>query len=158
MILGNRVCGTCRKEYSPTSPRQVFCPPCGRANELERKRFYMGSHRVDRRVAHRKSIRKSGLSDKQIDSLLESGCSICHDVFTTTPHIDHDHFICRGKNHVCSKCFRGLLCSTCNTGFIRAIENCPSLRAHVSEHVLRYIDRLRGNLCGVEGARPAIAS
>ena len=91
----------------------------------------------------KRKYRKTGLKDDQIDTLIFKGCAVCQSEFVKSPHIDHDHRICSGKNHVCPKCFRGLLCSMCNTGFIRAIENRPSLRNHVSEYVLNYLDKLR---------------
>jgi hypothetical protein len=51
-------------------------------------------------------------------------CAVCEVGFEDTkvfsPHIDHDHSCCPGKR-ACGECFRGLLCSNCNSalGYVK---------------------------------------
>jgi hypothetical protein len=62
--------------------------------------------------------RKYGLSNDSFQAMIEKQgncCAICKQVFTRTPHIDHDHSCCPGAK-TCGKCIRGLLCHKCNTG------------------------------------------
>lgn len=61
-----------------------------------------------------------GITLEQFNFLMEkqnNRCAICSEVFTRTPHIDHDHSCCSNTNNkTCGKCFRGLLCVKCNVG------------------------------------------
>ena len=41
-------------------------------------------------------------------------CWLCQE--KEAKHIDHDHSCCPKNYRSCGKCFRGLLCSNCNTG------------------------------------------
>lgn len=54
--------------------------------------------------------RRYHLSNEQYQAMLtaqNNACACCHDEFTKTPHVDHDH----ETDEV-----RGLLCSDCNHG------------------------------------------
>ena len=65
---------------------------------------------------HRK--RTYGLSSEDFQKLIDSQnnrCWICQEIFTRTPHIDHNHSCCSGIRS-CGKCVRGLLCHSCNCG------------------------------------------
>ena len=42
-------------------------------------------------------------------------CDICKKPFGKRPYVDHDHACCP-TDYTCGKCFRGLLCSSCNMG------------------------------------------
>jgi hypothetical protein len=85
---------------------------------------------------------RCGISELQLQGLISEGCPLCREPFRFAPHLDHDHRICPDKDHICTKCFRGVICDICNTGFIRAIEQRPFLRKLVAPSVLAYIDKL----------------
>lgn len=53
-----------------------------------------------------------------IDELIKERnglCDICKAPFLKKPHVDHNHKCCP-TDYTCGKCFRGLLCSSCNIG------------------------------------------
>lgn len=69
--------------------------------------------------------KRYGLTREQYEQLLaeqDGKCAICHEPFTETPVIDHDHSCCepspRGQSWkpLCGGCVRGLLCGNCNKG------------------------------------------
>ena len=142
-----KICKTCQVEYTPTGSLQQFCLPCGVLNTRQTKVTYRLNHKGDvsetRDQRRSREFRQCGLDDLQVEKLLSLGCPSCEEAFRLSPHIDHDHRICdKSGRHACTKCFRGLICDVCNTGFIRAIEHRPALRNLVSQKVIAYIDKL----------------
>ena len=145
----NRVCLRCNIEYAPTGSKQRFCPQCGILNESDQRKRYRQAHpyKHDCYQARRSKFKKCGLDESSMLAIIARGCPICGESFKLAPHLDHDHRICSGKNHICMKCFRGVICDICNTGFIRAIEQRPALRKLVAPSVLAYIDKLMEEKC-----------
>lgn len=71
-----------------------------------------------------------GLTVEQYNHMLEvqnNCCASCGDIFTKTPHIDHDHACCDSKNKACGNCVRGLLCDSCNNILGRAKDSISRL-------------------------------
>ena len=148
MPYKTKICARCNHEYIPASSIQKVCSPCAKPYERERQNVYRQAHPITvtsnyaRDKQRRRKSRDCGISESQWVELISIGCPICGQSFTSSPpQFDHDHRICDKQRHVCEKCFRGVICTTCNTGFIRAIEQRPSLRRLVSQVILDYIDR-----------------
>ena len=60
-----------------------------------------------------------GITQEQFEQRLEQQGGRCEICSTDEPgvkgwHVDHDHSCCPGRRS-CGKCFRGILCSNCNT-------------------------------------------
>ena len=76
-------------------------------------------------------LRQKGLDIVSYNKLLESQngvCAICLSPPTKTRlFIDHDHSCCEGAQN-CSKCVRGLLCSSCNTSLGLMKDNIDAIR------------------------------
>ena len=147
--LKNRICVRCNTEYSATGSKQRFCPACGVINEAEHRVRYKRAHprRHDTYAARCLKFKKCGLTESEMLAIISKGCPLCQELFRSSPHLDHDHRICPDKNHICTKCFRGVICDICNTGFIRAIEQRPFLRKLVAPSVLAYVDKLMEETC-----------
>lgn len=128
-----KMCLRCRHDYVGTARNQKYCPPCGTIRTRERHHNAWAAN--PRRQLH-------GLSQQRYDELKMLGCAICGQPFAETPHIDHDHLHCPGK-FGCEECTRGLLCKSCNSGFVSAIESNPALRKLVAPEVLIYIDKFQ---------------
>lgn len=75
---------------------------------------------------------KHDIDFSKIISYFENGCQICG--ATKNLCIDHDHAICSGKR-VCEKCFRGVLCSSCNSALGLLKENKNTL-----ENMIEYLE------------------
>jgi hypothetical protein len=73
---------------------------------------------------HYKWIKKHDINLDYIINDLEKGCESCGS--TEDLCIDHDHSICSGKE-VCEKCYRGILCRSCNLIAGYAKENIDTL-------------------------------
>jgi hypothetical protein len=96
----SKSCG-CDESYAIRSgtTRKSTTPEKVRANHGHRKRTF-------------------GLSPEDFEKMKQNQgdrCAICSSVFSSTPHIDHNHACCTGKKS-CGKCIRGLLCHHCNAG------------------------------------------
>ena len=73
---------------------------------IERSAKYGREHKTARSHYHRFLV--WGLTQESYDKMLKKQsncCAVCKEIFTKTPHIDHDH----KTNKI-----RGLLCSNCN--------------------------------------------
>lgn len=46
----------------------------------------------------------------------EYKCAICANEIDMDAHLDHNHACCESLTTSCGKCYRGLLCRTCNVG------------------------------------------
>ena len=122
----------CDTPFVTKAKNQRFCEECGLFN----KKVY------DRKFAKRQTHRRHGVSDEQFSSWVLLGCAVCGTEFTETPHVDHDHKHCAGRNG-CKDCVRGLLCKCCNMYLISAIEKNPKLRLLVAKSILDYVDKHR---------------
>jgi len=81
-----------------------------------------------------------GLTLEKRDQMIsdqDGKCLICKREFEETPHIDHDHQCCPGKNS-CGKCIRGLLCHHCNTALGNFKDDVSIL-----ESAIEYLRRFR---------------
>lgn len=106
--FAHRTCDACGKTFDATSWRQVWCTPACRNLAAQAIRFGLP---VAEYVARRSS--QGG------------ACAICGKVAPL--HVDHDHETGR---------FRGLLCSTCNTGLGKLGDSVESL-----ERAIKYLRR-----------------
>jgi len=87
-----------RRKYN----RKKTCKRCANANRR--------AHHSTERERRYKFKSKYNISIEDYGKMLQKQqgrCLICADVFSSTPHVDHDHST--GK-------VRGLLCMACNTG------------------------------------------
>jgi Recombination endonuclease VII len=71
----------------------------------------------------------------------DNACAICSVSFDreNRPQVDHDHGCCP-TNKACEKCFRGLLCRTCNLGIGYFRDNpalCQKAAAYVSDFTIK---------------------
>jgi hypothetical protein len=66
-------------------------------------------------------------------------CAVCEDLLTDI-NLDHDHACCPGRKS-CRKCFRGVLCKTCNSG-LGSFKDDPK---RLNRAVL-YLERWRGRV------------
>jgi hypothetical protein len=90
-----------------------------RESERIRNRNYYRNNRETQRIRHRNN--RHGITQEWFDQKIQEQdgkCAICHNTFTNTPHIDHDHECCP-QSKSCDKCRRGLLCEDCNLGLGR---------------------------------------
>ena len=91
-------------------------------------------------------LRVFGLTPEAFDEMQkfqDGRCKICQEIFSRTPHIDHNHACCPGIRS-CGKCIRGLLCHNCNTALGNLHDSIDLLQ--------KAIDYLKGTSC------PAIPS
>lgn len=100
-INGERLCLDCRITkpieefyvYKKRNHAQSYCIPC---SKLRHYNYQLGS--------------KYGINRDTFTNVLakqDGKCAICHEEFTKTPHIDHNHI---------TGAARGLLCNRCNLG------------------------------------------
>lgn len=85
-------------------PKTCFVTSCGKKPHTK---GFCASH---------KYIYINGLTADIYDKMLCSqgyACRVCRRDFVKTPHIDHDHECCSGRQS-CGRCVRGLLCQQCN--------------------------------------------
>ena len=108
----NRLTSRCKPCTSLTNKERYHQTPV-EVRQAKAQRWVQNS--VERRRAYRLE-KDYGLTVEQFDQMVEdqnNKCAACHEEFTSTPHVDHDHACCpRGS---CGKCIRGLLCRQCNT-------------------------------------------
>lgn len=101
-----------------------------RARERRREKI-----QAYQKIYHKKRrILEYGISIEQYEALLQSQdakCAICELPFVDTPHIDHDHACCSGRD-ACGKCVRGLTCGDCNKLLGMAKDNPEVLRKAAS--------------------------
>jgi DNA-binding transcriptional MerR regulator len=134
-----------------------LCNACYRAARSEipevktrtkesRKRYLAKPEKLELRKSQTKlwQLMRYGITLAQYDEKVSKGCEICstHDWGHHGPCIDHDHSCCNIKLG-CPKCFRGVLCSKCN-----------SMLGHASDDVTRmhngikYLEKHRNNKNG----------
>jgi hypothetical protein len=96
-----------------------------RQSELARNKAYYPAYykKHGKAIRLRRRCHIHGCTSKWIEEKLieqQNRCAVCRNVFTKTPHIDHDHKCCPTINRrTCGKCNRGLLCDDCNLGLGR---------------------------------------
>ena len=129
-----RSCNECGEEYSYFTRGTVptLCGQCRKAATLKRRRDW----------DHRQRLKKWGLTEDEYERLSSAGCPVCGE---TEPGaypsgrkkwvFDHDHRCgaCGGDDG-CPECFRGLLCSPCNTG-LGKFDDDPELLRLALEYV-----------------------
>lgn len=121
-------CGWCGEPIPPTKTRRaVFCSK--KCNNNYQNRVL------------------SGVTKAQYEAILEAQGGCCAICGTTNPgdrikafHMDHDHSCCPGGRGTCGKCFRGLLCWSCNIG-MGGLKDDPELL----EAAARYLRERRLN-------------
>jgi hypothetical protein len=97
----------------------------------------------DNREAQAKRHRNNrhGITQEWFDLKMEEQdgkCAVCHQTFTETPHIDHNHECCPQLKS-CDKCRRGLLCEDCNLGLGRFKDDTA-----VMSSAIQYVNRYKG--------------
>lgn len=88
---------------------------------LANRPYFLKNHCEECRIElqHRKTLKKHNMTlEKYLEIKKEQGdaCKICgtHESgYRTRLSVDHDHACCPGEPS-CGKCFRGLLCHSCN--------------------------------------------
>lgn len=80
-----------------------------------------------------------GITKEQFEAKLAEQHGLCAVCGTDEPgvkgwHVDHDHACCPGRR-ACGKCFRGILCSNCNTALGLMNDDIARLRA-----AIRYLE------------------
>lgn len=83
-------------------------------------------------VNHYRQLIKHDMDFNIIIPLLDKGCQVCGTKKQLS--LDHNHEICSSKK-VCEKCFRGILCMSCNT----ALGSLKNDRERL-ESMIKYID------------------
>ncbi len=97
----SKSCKICGEIYMPTSSNQRWCSICV----------------PDKRAGNR--FIRYGISELKFQEILLSQghlCPLCGIELTrNNANVDHDHACCNGSK-TCGKCWRGLLCQSCNIG------------------------------------------
>jgi hypothetical protein len=134
-------CKSCVKEYdmAENDPKRVMprkiegskihCRNCKkyldqskfRMKPIANKPYFLKNHCEECRIElqHRKTLKKHNMTLEkylEIKKKQGDGCKICgnHESgYRTRLSVDHDHACCPGEPS-CGKCFRGLLCHSCN--------------------------------------------
>ena len=149
-LLGKKVCvNYIRGCYAQLNKNDVFsrCLKCREKDrnrylnnlESEKKRnqsYYMKNREVQR-IKHRNTRHR--ITQEWFDAKMQEQdgkCAVCHQPFTETPHIDHNHECCP-QLRSCDKCRRGLLCEDCNLGLGRFKDN-PTVLANAIQYVNQY--------------------
>jgi hypothetical protein len=92
-----------------------------RMKPIANKPYFLKNHCEDCRIElqHRKTLKKHSMTlEEYLEIKKKQGdtCKICgnHESgYRTRLSVDHDHACCSGEIS-CGKCFRGLLCHSCN--------------------------------------------
>lgn len=90
------------------------CKPC--VKEMRRLSYAADPDKKKEASKRWRRSGKHGLTQGQFEQMLEAqgnACAVCRQVFTESPHVDHDHACCPGYRS-CGDCVRGLLCFQCN--------------------------------------------
>lgn len=124
-----RTCAVCDNDFLPDHSRRTTCGPeckktlkqsvrtawfateAGRlSNEMSaaaRRAMYAANPHKHREY-HLRALYKISIPEFEAMRTAQDGCcAICREVFSRTPHIDHDHK---------TGAVRGLLCGACNVG------------------------------------------
>lgn len=164
--IGDRTCSDCDivkpldDFYWCGGRPQSYCRPCSiartrrwrlenldRYNEGKRNRYHrdVESSRAKQRTTRKPS--RYGLTAGQYAALVaEAGgrCQLCGDPETRMKggefvplSVDHDHACCEGRK-ACGRCVRGLVCNSCNSRLLPAVEGKPELQ---SDAVREYLAR-----------------
>jgi hypothetical protein len=107
--------------------------------ESKRNRNYYQENKEIQRVKHRNNRHK--ITQEWFDAKLaeqDNRCAVCRDVFTKTPHIDHNHEHCPPLKS-CEVCRRDLLCTDCNLGIGRFHDSVERL-----EKAIEYLRKHNG--------------
>ena len=138
-------CPICGEGYTPTNSNQIYCKTCGpikrrqqqnasrkvctqREKEnnpegLKEKRRRWGHTPSAKKSAHKRVLKRYGMTPEQYDILLlaQGGvCPICGRPLPSPADVDHDHRT--GK-------VRGLLCTRCNLALGLVHDDAKLLRA-----------------------------
>ena len=127
-----------------------YCRACASKHERDRRRMFadeINKRRRDRYTPDKGlmgKLREYGLDRAGFDRMMEKqggACAICG---TRDPvrrlHIDHDHSCCPERFRSCGKCIRGLLCSNCNNGLGRFMDDARRLKraaAYLGQHIAK---------------------
>ncbi len=136
------VCTYCKKPFRALKLRSYSRPHCVRKRCGSAHRIYLESRRKERSVAvladkpaynrNRLRLRLKRLGRDLAWYDAHARCGICK---ATVPggmgrwHLDHDHACCDAG---CQKCFRGLLCHSCNVGLGQFRDDPTILRAAIA--------------------------
>jgi hypothetical protein len=102
---------------------------------------YQKNYRIEHKdkIRNANRVAKHDLTPEGFALMFEKqagACAICHEPFTETPQIDHDHDCC-GETHACAKCRRGLLCKHCNRG-IGCLKDSVEILRNALEYLAKY--------------------
>ena len=108
-------------KYRAENPEKVLA--LRKAHAAEHKKYMVIYNKENRdslipKALDRRYRTKHGLTTAEVSAKAEiqgNACALCEEVFTKTPHLDHDHGCCPPRNS-CSGCRRDLLCGNCNRG------------------------------------------
>jgi hypothetical protein len=144
--LTERRCPKC-KAMRPTSEFSSGSAPYCKKHMAEYTRNQRTAN-PDRLRSRRESLARYGLTPEEFDVKLaqqDGKCAICGSSESGGTgregprgwHVDHDHACCNTRKRSCGKCFRGLLCSYCNTGLGSLRDNPVIVRAAL-DYLLAY--------------------
>ena len=108
-------------KYRAENPEKVLAHRKAHAAEHKKYMVIYNKENRDRLIpaANARAYRRRyGIAIEEIERMKTAQgnrCAICGDIFTKTPHLDHNHACCP-RHKACEGCRRELLCRSCNHG------------------------------------------
>jgi hypothetical protein len=121
------------KAYNKKYNKYYPASNCKACKAEWQKEYRKNSPDKYKKANNRTVLKKHGFTPESFAEVLEAQGGVCK-ICKRPPrsgrlHIDHDHKCC--DKNACNKCFRGLLCYSCNGALGLAEDNIETLRAMI---------------------------